>query len=689
MPDIYLPNIIKLELTNFSLYCEQSVVMDFSKPVSCLMGANGIGKSTLLNCVNFAITGRINPTNKKLKSIDTLDRGNNYYLQYFDGRISEVDKDYASTRIVFMLGNKRIEVVRNFFPDNSILEYKLDNETQDPRNYEDDVVRLANLNNYAQFVFLQLKVLTFDESRDCLFWNPSILTPTIFLCLGESVDNAERADELAREIQKVNSRIRNVQWEISKQSARLTTLIEEKSKTEEARPHYASEDEASAQNEYEEIIKELEEGESYHQGYTKERQQIYARITELTVEKVRLRKEYEEHYAELYAGNGHLYRNPIIMALTSDGCPICHTAHQKLPEHIEQALNQNVCPLCGEHIPETASEQTEIIAKLAKIDNNLSKIEHELEELILRQQTVEEQLDNLKKKIEEFFRFITSIFERTPPELITWKFKVIMPVGDWDFSQKIILNFHRMNEVFTSECAFIIVDSNLYLIEPYEADYSGRDHICYQYNAPQNESLTIKDKQFQLSEYYDSAITSIFAQPTYKELDEAMDYYNTRYVRDSSCAVLSQIWTDEAKREFVQKPEHFMRDSLWQCLQNILRNHTVKREQIVDATHPVDIKVTWPAINNVALIEVKWLGDSGQTQYRDARANEGAKQLIDYLASSVQEEPDKHFVGYLTVFDGRRGKTSNQYERQEINYRSEYSSHPSMNYRRFYMAECV
>lgn len=425
MPDIYLPNIIKLELTNFSLYCEQSVVMDFSKPVSCLMGANGIGKSTLLNCVNFAITGRINPTNKKLKSIDTLDRGNNYYLQYFDGRI-------CGLIICLFKSNRRISM--------------LDRET------------------------------------------------------------------------------------------------------------------------------------------------------------------------------------------------------------VERLLQNNLD---------------------AKLNSELSKYGY--------------QLDAAHK----LFRFITSIFERTPPELITWKFKVIMPVGDWDFSQKIILNFHRMNEVFTSECAFIIVDSNLYLIEPYEADYSGRDHICYQYNAPQNESLTIKDKQFQLSEYYDSAITSIFAQPTYKELDEAMDYYNTRYVRDSSCAVLSQIWTDEAKREFVQKPEHFMRDSLWQCLQNILRNHTVKREQIVDATHPVDIKVTWPAINNVALIEVKWLGDSGQTQYRDARANEGAKQLIDYLASSVQEEPDKHFVGYLTVFDGRRGKTSNQYERQEINYRSEYSSHPSMNYRRFYMAECV
>lgn len=364
------------------------------------MGANGIGKSTLLNCVNFAITGRINPINKKLKSIDTLDRGNNYYLQYFDGRISEADKDYASIRIVFMLGDRRIEVVRNFFPDNSIHEYKLNNETKNPSKYEEDVVRFANLNNYAQFVFLQLKVLTFDESRDCLFWNPSILTPTIFLCLGESVDNAERADELAREIQKVNSRIRNVQWEISKQSARLTTLIEEKSKTEEARPHYTNEDEVSAQNEYEEIIKDLEESESYYQGYIKEQQQIYARITELTVEKVRIRKEYEECYAQLYAGSGHLYRNPIIMALTSDGCPICHTTHQKLPEQIEQALEKNICPLCGEPIPETSTEQAEIIAKLAEIDNNLSRLEHELEELILRQKTVEEQLDELKKKID-------------------------------------------------------------------------------------------------------------------------------------------------------------------------------------------------------------------------------------------------------------------------------------------------
>lgn len=293
------------------------------------------------------------------------------------------------------------------------------------------------------------------------------------------------------------------------------------------------------------------------------------------------------------------------------------------------------------------------------------------------------QLDTAHK----LFRFITVVFEKIPPELISWKFRVIMPVGTWDFSRNKILNIQRISEVFSSECSIIVVDDHLFIIELYEVDFPEHDYICYNYYAPQNESLTIKGNSIQLSDYYDTTMCSIFLRPTYRELDDAMDYYNSRYAKECSCGLLSQIWVDKNKRELIQKPEHFMRDSLWQCLQNILRNHTVKREQNVDETHPVDIKVTWPIISNVALIEVKWLGDSGQTKYRDARANEGAKQLIDYLSSSAQEEPDKHFVGFLTVFDGRRGKTRNQYELQEINYNSEFVTHPYMKYRRFYMAE--
>lgn len=184
MQSIFLPDIRSLTLENFSLYSTNPVIMDFTKPVSCIMGANGIGKSTLLNCINFAITGRINLPGKKLKSMGELGDSNNYHSEYFDGRIIENDKDFATSKIVFCINNQEVMVKRGFFPS-QILEYTLSGDSRNVDDFEDDIVRMARLNNYAQFVFLQLKVLTFDEGRDCLFWNPSVLTPTIFLCLGK------------------------------------------------------------------------------------------------------------------------------------------------------------------------------------------------------------------------------------------------------------------------------------------------------------------------------------------------------------------------------------------------------------------------------------------------------------------------------------------------------------------------
>lgn len=226
------------------------------------------------------------------------------------------------------------------------------------------------------------------------------------------------------------------------------------------------------------------------------------------------------------------------------------------------------------------------------------------------------------------------------------------------------------------------------IFEAFDASFDGQAHIAYTYNSPLNEQLYVSDEAVPFPEYYDSATCSIFSYPVYKELDEAICAYDRTLARNSVCCILERVWTDNKRKEFCEKPEHFMRDSLWLYLKSVLRNHTVKREQNVDETHPVDIKIIWPIISNVALIEVKWLGNSGKTQYRDARANEGAKQLIHYLYSSCSEEPDKNFIGYLAVFDGRRSKDIfNQYQNIEIDYKDEYKSHQQMKYHRFYLAE--
>ena len=173
-------------------------------------------------------------------------------------------------------------------------------------------------------------------------------------------------------------------------------------------------------------------------------------------------------------------------------------------------------------------------------------------------------------------------------------------------------------------------------------------------------------------------------------MDEALDEYYNKMAKSSVCNVLKNVWKDETNMEFCIKPEQYMQKSLWQFLHVSLRSHSVLREQTVDASHPVDIKIMWPILKVIALIEIKWLGDSGKVQYRDKRANDGALQLIQYIDASYRGEPDKHFKGYLVVYDGRRKKGQKDYYKfKEIKYKQEYLRDLRMSYKRFYLeTEC-
>jgi hypothetical protein len=155
---------------------------------------------------------------------------------------------------------------------------------------------------------------------------------------------------------------------------------------------------------------------------------------------------------------------------------------------------------------------------------------------------------------------------------------------------------------------------------------------------------------------------SYFAIQTYKDLDLALEDYTTKVARHSECGYLKDIWADANKLFFKPKPEHILRDSLTYFLKIRLRNTEVRPEQIVDKSHPVDIKVTWSLASHLALIEIKWLGKSLQTTgtrrfkkiYSRKRALEGAKQLADYLDANLIQSPVKTTRGYLAIFDARR-----------------------------------
>lgn len=184
---------------------------------------------------------------------------------------------------------------------------------------------------------------------------------------------------------------------------------------------------------------------------------------------------------------------------------------------------------------------------------------------------------------------------------------------------------------------------------------------------------------------------SYFSVPTFRKLDEALEDYKVKIARYSSnCPHLSTVWFDTDKIFFKPSPEQIMRNSLTYFLQIRLRGTEVRPEQVVDQSHPVDIKVTWNLSSKLALIEIKWLGksisklgESFSQTYTASRAVNGAKQLIDYLDANKIQAPDKTTKGYLAVFDGRRWSTNTNtteiskehgfyYQNSDITYTPEY-----------------
>jgi hypothetical protein len=157
---------------------------------------------------------------------------------------------------------------------------------------------------------------------------------------------------------------------------------------------------------------------------------------------------------------------------------------------------------------------------------------------------------------------------------------------------------------------------------------------------------------------------SIFGIPTFIDLNRALDHYSSAKARYTRCPILRDCWFRERQIILSNTPERYMRKSLAEYLDSTLRDHEnveVREEQIVDDSHPVDIKVTWSFPPRLALLEVKWLGDSvnGEgtsisTRYRDQRARDGAQQICDYLDANRRNAPTHTTMGYLVVFDARR-----------------------------------
>ena len=263
--------------------------------------------------------------------------------------------------------------------------------------------------------------------------------------------------------------------------------------------------------------------------------------------------------------------------------------------------------------------------------------------------------------IGRLMKFMSELFKVRPPESINCKLVVISTSKNIDHSFGYVCHrqefFSRLSE---DACVILLSDSQCLLCDPQGLKTFIEGSVVYKFEN-QVETLWANGQQVEITNPRPYAL-SVFAEPTFRELDAAIREYYEKNARHSVCPTITECWLDSKRLAFKPSPEHSLRDSLWLYLRNVMRAADVKREQVVDDSHPVDIKVTWTWSSTArALIEIKWLGKSFDEQtsrmtkeFSKVRAVDGATQLRDYIITSKIEEPDLHFIGYLVVFDARR-----------------------------------
>ncbi len=225
---------------------------------------------------------------------------------------------------------------------------------------------------------------------------------------------------------------------------------------------------------------------------------------------------------------------------------------------------------------------------------------------------------------------------------------------------------------------FIQVFNNgqVYLWENQDEEVlSNRDDVLTYFFESDHEYFLIAGQAIEFTQY---PYGSMFA-PQFYFLAAAFEEYKVRKIKHSSCRWFSEAWHRPVKevaedtyyenrvlfQGAADSPEKPIQDSL----ENFLKDSPnfrgidleVNREFNVDSDQPkpVDFRVTWLEANRMALVEVKWVGDSINANGnlwspRDARVNEGLHQLKGYWDSARQDYPNKLMKAFLVVIDGRR-----------------------------------
>lgn len=201
MNQLWLPEIKKIRISNYSLY-NKDLEYEFIKGVNLIIGGNGVGKTTFINILKYALIGlyKKDVVVKNYGGELRISRGS--YTNpniYFRNRCQKLESDInAEVEIFFDINQvgfivrrslydiKLLDVEINERGENYHLEGKIKRQDEYEKlkeeekeeclqyNYEQIIKKFSNLDEFEDFIFFINRILLFDETRETILWDEEI-----------------------------------------------------------------------------------------------------------------------------------------------------------------------------------------------------------------------------------------------------------------------------------------------------------------------------------------------------------------------------------------------------------------------------------------------------------------------------------------------------------------------------------
>lgn len=435
MSTLNFPILERLDIWDYGLFPgtaeqEPGLHINFPTGLTLVVGANGLGKTTLVTALFRMLTGPFDisglsaggdlgnirlepsPLNKRDRSI--------FANRVVDGARLSV------ARLAFSLGNQSVVIQRRLH-NLALTEFKVDGKalpTDETESFQIKIPQLVGLATFADWILLLRHLVFYFEERRALVWDPSAQRQVLrFLFLPPDVAKKWSDDE--RGVLTLDSAMRNINAVVNREERALA----ESQKKAESAPGVL-EELRLLEGLQEVALLQQDQLESNLLALDTERQQ--ARLRVLTFE-----QEHEARYREferaklialenLFPALPETSRFILAQLLTEGECIACGNVVPEVAAEYNRLLERNRCVICESDLsgevartkaPKLAEKRLQRAAKILNdIKSEVDEARLTLEEAEQAYKDVYAKASQVSLEIAERSENIDNLIRKLPPE---------------------------------------------------------------------------------------------------------------------------------------------------------------------------------------------------------------------------------------------------------------------------------